>query len=48
MEFDSPDVEKDFPGLYMSETGEKAKKNKEDSDCKYNLSFPYFYDRKEF
>lgn len=30
MEFDSPDVEKDFPGLYASETG--AGKKKEDSD----------------
>lgn len=30
MEFDSPDVEKDFPGLYASETG--AGKKKEESD----------------
>nr|XP_036233141.1 ralA-binding protein 1 isoform X2 [Bactrocera oleae] len=33
MDFDSPDVEKDFPGLYASEGGEgKSKKSKEDSD----------------
>lgn len=35
MDFDSPDVEKDFPGLYASEGGDgKSKKSKEDSDCK--------------
>ncbi|XP_018802653.1 PREDICTED: ralA-binding protein 1 isoform X1 [Bactrocera latifrons] len=33
MDFDSPDVEKDFPGLYASEGGDgKSKKSKEDSD----------------
>ncbi|XP_067648604.1 ralA-binding protein 1-like isoform X1 [Eurosta solidaginis] len=33
MEFDSPDVERDFPGLYASESGDgKSKKSKEDSD----------------
>lgn len=31
MEFESPDVEKDFPGLYASESG--GKKSNE-SDCK--------------
>lgn len=31
MDFDSPDVEKDFPGLYASEAGGSRKK--EDSDC---------------
>lgn len=30
MEFESPDVEKDFPGLYASETGKKST----ESDCK--------------
>lgn len=33
MDFDSPDVEKDFPGLYASESGSSRKKNEE--DCKY-------------
>lgn len=32
MDFDSPDVEKDFPGLYASEGGSKSK---DDKDCKY-------------
>lgn len=31
MEFESPDVEKDFPGLYASESGKKSN----ESDCKY-------------
>lgn len=37
MDLDSPDVEKDFPGLYASESTEsgKLKKNKDESDCKY-------------
>lgn len=30
MDFDSPDVEKDFPGLYASESGSSRKKNEED------------------
>lgn len=30
MDFDSPDVEKDFPGLYASETGGKSKKDDKD------------------
>ncbi len=30
MDFDSPDVEKDFPGLYASETGGKSKKDEKD------------------
>lgn len=30
MDFESPDVEKDFPGLYASETGRKSN----ESDCK--------------
>ena len=29
MEFDSPDAEKDFPGLYASESGKKSN----ESDC---------------
>jgi len=29
MEFESPDVEKDFPGLYASESGKKSN----ESDC---------------
>ncbi|XP_037932984.1 ralA-binding protein 1-like [Teleopsis dalmanni] len=33
MDFDSPDVEKDFPGLYASESVDgKSKKSKEESD----------------
>ena len=32
MDFDSPDVEKDFPGLYASESSGSRKKD--DSDCK--------------
>lgn len=32
MDFDSPDVEKDFPGLYASESGSSRKKD--DEDCK--------------
>lgn len=35
MDFDSPDVEKDFPGLYASETGGKSKKD--DKDCKLQI-----------
>lgn len=31
MDFESPDVEKDFPGLYASESGRKSN----ESDCKY-------------
>ena len=30
MEFESPDVEKDFPGLYASESSKRS-----DSDCEY-------------
>lgn len=33
MDFDSPDVEKDFPGLYASESGTSRKKDED--DCKY-------------
>lgn len=33
MDFDSPDVEKDFPGLYASESG--ASRKKDDDDCKH-------------
>jgi len=29
MEFESPDVERDFPGLYASESGKKSN----ESDC---------------
>lgn len=32
MDFDSPDVEKEFPGLYASETGKK-----DDDECKFFL-----------
>lgn len=32
MEFESPDVEKDFPGLYASESGKRSN----ESDCKYS------------
>lgn len=32
MDFESPDVEKDFPGLYASETAGRHKKN-DDDDC---------------
>lgn len=32
MDFESPDVMKDFPGLYASEL---SKKCSNDSDCKY-------------
>lgn len=37
MDLDSPDVEKEFPGLYASEGVDvsKSKKNKDESDCKY-------------
>lgn len=35
MDFESPDVEKDFPGLYASETGRKSN----ESDCKYLESY---------
>lgn len=31
MDFESPDVMKDFPGLYSTETNKKSN----DSDCKY-------------
>lgn len=30
MEFESPDVERDFPGLYASEAGKRSN----ESDCK--------------
>lgn len=32
MDFDSPDVEKEFPGLYASEG---TSRKKDDDDCKY-------------
>lgn len=36
MDFDSPDVEKEFPGLYASETtGGRNKKGNDDDDCEY-------------
>lgn len=35
MDFESPDVEKDFPGLYASESGRKSN----ESDCKYQELF---------
>lgn len=35
MEFESPDVAKDFPGLYASESGGK----KSESDCEYKSKF---------
>lgn len=37
---DSPDVERDFPGLYASEgvDGKSKRGCKEDSDCKYFFS----------
>lgn len=35
MEFESPDVEKDFPGLYASESGKKST----ESDCKLTYWF---------
>lgn len=35
MDFDSPDVEKEFPGLYASETGGGGRGGKkDDDDCK--------------
>lgn len=36
MDLDSPDVEKEFPGLYAYEgtDGSKSRKNKDESDCK--------------
>lgn len=34
MDFDSPDVMKDFPGLYASELNKKCSN---DSDCKISL-----------
>lgn len=34
MEFESPDVEKDFPGLYASESGKRSN----ESDCKYQIN----------
>lgn len=33
MDFDSPDVEKDFPGLYASESGTSRKKDEDDCKC---------------
>lgn len=30
MDFDSPDVEKDFPGLYASESGGSRKKDEDE------------------
>lgn len=39
MDFESPDVEKDFPGLYASETGRKSN----ESDCKYLQFIHCFY-----
>lgn len=38
MDFDSPDVEKDFPGLYASEGGSR-KKDDDDCTCKRKLKF---------
>lgn len=37
MDFDSPDpdVEKEFPGLFASESG--ANRKKEDDDCTYHI-----------
>lgn len=35
MDFESPDVEKDFPGLYASESGRKSN----ESDCKFFIVF---------
>lgn len=35
MDFDSPDVEKDFPGLYASESGSGVGRKKDEDDCKY-------------
>lgn len=32
MDFESPDVEKDFPGLYASESARKSN----ESDCEYS------------
>lgn len=39
MDFDSPDVEKDFPGLYASES------KKDDDDCTYKrkTKIPLYY-----
>jgi hypothetical protein len=38
MEFESPDVEKDFPGLYASESGKKSN----ESDCtSFLISFKH-------
>lgn len=34
MDFESPDVDKDFPGLYASESGGRHKKNNDEDDCK--------------
>lgn len=33
MDFDSPDVAKEFPGLYASEAS-GSRKNKDESECK--------------
>lgn len=38
MDFESPDVEKDFPGLYASESGRKSN----ESDCKYHYWNIYY------
>lgn len=38
MDFESPDVEKDFPGLYASESGRKSN----ESDCKFFIVFDWF------
>lgn len=37
MDFDSPDVEKDFPGLYASESNKKNQSR--DSDCKLFICY---------
>lgn len=37
MDFDSPDVEKEFPGLYAAEGGSKGSKKDEKPECKQNL-----------
>lgn len=34
MDFESPDVEKEFPGLYASESAKKSN----ESDCKYDFA----------
>lgn len=35
MEFESPDVEREFPGLYASDAGKRSN----DSDCRYYYCF---------